>query len=59
MHVERDKNAAAIHQTPGHNRLVGRGPLCVQACCAVSVLMIHVHTYCSLWQTILLHAYFV
>ena len=58
MDVERDQKAAAIHQTTDHKGLVGRGLLCVQSCCAVSVLMTRVHTYCNLWQTLLHHAPF-
>jgi hypothetical protein len=48
MDVERDQKAAAIHQTTDHNWLVGRGPFCVQSCCAVLVLMNRFHTYCNL-----------
>ena len=42
---ERQKSTA-IHQPTGQNRLVDGGPLCVKSCCAVSVRMNHVHTYC-------------
>ena len=58
IYVEGDQKLTAIHQTNGHKRLVGRGPLCVNSRWAVSVLMSHVHTYCHLWRTLLHHATF-
>jgi hypothetical protein len=56
--VDRFQKAAPIHQTTGHNRLVVDGPLFVQACCAVSVVMNHVQKYCNQWHTLLYHASF-
>ena len=58
MYVETDQKSTAIHQTTGHNRLVGRGPHCVNSRWAVSVLMSHVHTYCHLWRTLIHYATF-